>query len=527
MLSGRLSAMPGGLGQPRAVRQFENMRLHGVPGGAQTATSPKFSKPPQKTTAPAIPPVCDSTPIAAGDLAPAPATPARDDKKRESDTPSRAAPRKKLKPQRREKQLPKRKPTSGVWQDFREGTCERNGEIVPCAYCDHCGECILRKGGNTSGMRSHLRSHHPEIKVEPGRRWGQITEYKRNRIDRALAIAIIVDNLPLRAFEKTGMKLVLKELNPDYRPPSRKYLVKHHINRLWELYHKDIKKILGDSFFQIILDCWKAGRGRCSTSHRGFLGVFLTAITPDWSRLSVCLGVVRVRDHHDAPKLLGVAKDVVLSYMLRKEKAIAASTDNHNTESALAAVLTSESGTHHVRCYAHTLDLAVDDAFAEVPEAASALADAHEIVGVVAARRLLGDAIENAQVQARVDPLNLIQDCESRWNTICLMMERLLLVWKFVETALLAEGTGVTNALRGKLLAVLPKVAALVFILKRCKLASDRMEGNSGTLSQVLPVADDLEGWLAVSRCCPGFDAFLCLDGCVRCVAATIRGLVS
>jgi hypothetical protein len=99
--------------------------------------------------------------------------------------------------------------------------------------------------------------------------------------------------------------------------------------------------------------------------------------------------------------------------------------DNHNTESAVSREFLTDSKGHHVHCFAHTLDLAVDDAFEDVVEAKTLLADCHDILAAFAARRVWGDKLEKAQRDAGVKtPLNLIQDCDTRWNSVCIMMGR-------------------------------------------------------------------------------------------------------
>jgi BED zinc finger len=493
MASRRAAVLAGGLEAPPALVRHENLMEHGVPRGAEEFSSVRHrnaAAAPRSaiegwggTPPPPLAPGAYTTPpklkrhrsaVEQTPAVPVPVAP----------TTSKAG---------------KRAVSSSVWQHFNAVFDPANPSKRSGGTCFHCGALVPTKSANTSGLHRHLESAHPEI-ARTLQKKGTLPENKQRRLERALGIMILTDSTPLSIMEKRGFQLFVRELNPGFRIPDRHTVYKNHISKLWKTHHEDISKDFDDRPFMLIIDTWDAARGPMSACHRGFLGVYATTVTLQWQRVHACLGIVRVRDHHDAPKLLARTREILAEYKLAERNMAALASDNNKTETAVAQALKGSADTYHVRCYAHTLNLAVDDVFEVVERAATILSVCHEIVGAFMSRRLRGDALERVQRVAAPDhkPLSLVQNNDTRWNSEYMMLGRLAKLYPFVDSVLKDENTPAVTALRGRLFSVISDVPYLLTILKRCKIATDRMESERGLLSQLLPVSDDLEGYLEV-----------------------------
>ena len=51
--------------------------------------------------------------------------------------------------------------------------------------CRSCGKVVLAKGGNTTNLLTHLKDHHPQLHVQPGKMWqASLTEVAFTTTDR-------------------------------------------------------------------------------------------------------------------------------------------------------------------------------------------------------------------------------------------------------------------------------------------------------------------------------------------------------
>jgi hypothetical protein len=343
-----------------------------------------------------------------------------------------------------------------------------------------------------------------------------LTEETNQRFHRALAVATVLNHWPVSTCESTGFKVLVKELCPSWVPVSRHTLTLRYIMDLRDKYRVDAVGSLRDSCdFSLHFDAWKAGKAGGSTKHRGFIGITFCTIDKDWNRRVASLTVRRLKGHHDIPAISKLVKEVVeMDYGISLSHLVSTHTDNHNTECGVAAELKSASGVPvmHLRCFNHTLHLAVCDVFDNVEVATNIRDVCHEVVGVFAERRLLSERLDTLAVHAElsgnhVGPTTVVQDVSVRWNSVFNMISRLWLLREEILAALEQEIRSMGNGLSESVSKARQKLASLVRrfndvkfdlpflleILRPCKQASDLMEGDSACASELIPTVDKLE----------------------------------
>ena len=87
----------------------------------------------------------------------------------------------------------------------------------------------------------------------------------KEQVDRALAMFIVTDMLPLRVVETPGFKYFMKCVRPEYTIPTRKTIGKRIITAYMEGKEELIKILAEQEWVATTADCW-------SSRHRSFLG---------------------------------------------------------------------------------------------------------------------------------------------------------------------------------------------------------------------------------------------------------------
>ena len=79
----------------------------------------------------------------------------------------------------------------------------------------------------------------------------------------------------------------------------------------------------------------------------------------------------------------------------------------------------------HVRCFAHSLNLIVKDAVKATPELEPLIAKVKKVVNTFNWSAKATTRLYQTQVNMGVkQPLKLIQECETRWNSTMKMLQR-------------------------------------------------------------------------------------------------------
>ena len=152
---------------------------------------------------------------------------------------------------------------SALWKYF--GYKDEAAVKEEIVLCRTCHKAVAARGGNTSNLISHLMTHHP-LKHEEFRKLNTESQYsastrnkatdsksqisildsikvtqkydrngrKWQKLTDAVTYCIEKDMLPVYTVEKPGFVSLLKQFNPQYELPNRKYFSKPVIPKLYE-----------------------------------------------------------------------------------------------------------------------------------------------------------------------------------------------------------------------------------------------------------------------------------------------------
>jgi hypothetical protein len=98
---------------------------------------------------------------------------------------------------------------------------------------------------------------------------------------------------------------------------------------------------------------------------------------------------------------------------------------------------------HHIRCFAHVLNLGAQDALAVIKDDLKVV---RKIIKKIRKSPQMAMKFEAIQVQSgSLNPITLILDCKTRWNSTATMLERILRLKQPVINFLVIHGKDLTT----------------------------------------------------------------------------------
>lgn len=311
----------------------------------------------------------------------------------------------------------KRSRRSVAWDHF-----DLKSEIVHCKHCD----ATYKYNTATTQMMYHLNKVHPSL-VGGGASCSQpiiksalartrsCDAQRAEKITQGICKFIEMDILPLSIVEGNGFRDLIHLLEPAYQIPSRRT-----ITRLVETHYEErkqqlLKELSKAERVALTTDCWTA------LTAESYITITCHYISDDWQMNSAVLLTESLPGRHTADHLAEKMNGAVEQWGL-EGRVIACVHDN------AANIVAANSPTRvpwiSVACFAHTLQLAINDGFAlylyRVISAASKLVS-HFNHSTTATK-----ALQKKQEQMGLATHRLTQSCKTRWNSVCEMFDRLV-----------------------------------------------------------------------------------------------------
>lgn len=362
---------------------------------------------------------------------------------------------------------------SAVWMHYTIIENER-------AKCNVCRETFSYKGGATSNLRNHLKNKHPTIVLEDKAASGpsessrivnpalegevQVTQNSENIVRRPfyrpsavapvlirptqaklvgfinrpmtlekqkkqniLLLKMIVQDLqPFSIVEDVGFIAYTAGLDPTYVMPSRTTLSKSLLPQLYGDAMAKVRQTIENEaeYVTLTTDCWT------STCTEGYMAVTAHFISKNWVLKSMLLECFKLGERHTSEnlrnELIRVAQDWGIS---RKIQAVV----SDNTANIVRAVMLT--GWNHLGCMAHKLNLVVQSAVLKIKPLQTKIKSIveHFHRSTVAAEKLKE---MQKNMKPEKEPLKLIMDVATRWNSTYYMIERVCCIQEPIEAAI-------------------------------------------------------------------------------------------
>lgn len=250
---------------------------------------------------------------------------------------------------------------------------------------------------------------------------------KYNRIIQALIFFICKDMRPFHIVEGEGFLKLMKELEPNFKVPSSKYLKKMTTEKYEACVAICKSRLSKVDNFCLTLDIWTE-----TMNEVGFMGVTVHFVE-NGEMCMYYLATRALNERHTAEYISENLLDVLEKWDIPLSKIRVAVTDN--ASSMFAAIRMSLGEKKHLPCFAHTINLVVEEAL-KLQSVKSAVIKVREIVHWIKNSVVQSDKLRKIQMRNNVSEesvLKLIADVRTRWNSTFFMLERFLKLRKIIS----------------------------------------------------------------------------------------------
>ncbi len=276
----------------------------------------------------------------------------------------------------------------------------------------------------TSSMRYHLAHKHKKADDADATTSSQTSirdftirqkcdKGRAEKMTQLIAEMTAEDLLPISFVEGEGFKRLMNYVKPHYTVPSRK-TVTARIDALYEKCACSLKDSLSKpARVAITTDSWT------SLTAESYMTLTCHYIN-EWKIHNAVLETRGFEERHTAVNIANYLKDATEKWLLSSEKVMACVHDN-----AANMVLANRSLWESVPCFAHTLQLAINEGF-NVATVKNVIAASSRLVSHFHHSTVATAALRQKQQEQNIPDHKLIQHCRTRWNSVCDMFERLL-----------------------------------------------------------------------------------------------------
>ncbi|CAG9571748.1 unnamed protein product [Danaus chrysippus] len=367
-----------------------------------------------------------------------------------------------------------RKNTSVIWHHFNKDTQTLK------ATCNECKDVLSYKS-SSANLKSHLRRKHPstylsvfgandqssstqkqpdqdenrsrkQVEPIPGTSGSSVVSHsslaptappptkrqkvmdsfinkkisveQKKQIDSDLLDLCIDSFHPFSIVEERAFKKFCRWI-PGYTLPTRKTLSGSLLEECYNKVENHVRSVVAQEVETICIttDLWTS---RVTESYIAVTGHY---ITQDLELKTVLLGCCRFSGSHTALNIASELEIILNRWNLKEKVNFAVSDNAANVVKGIKEHL----GIEHFGCFAHTLNLIVDDAL----ELQQGLIDnIKKIVAHFKRSTVSSERLAKYQIQQNLQPKRLIQQVETRWNSVFYMIERIVELQDAVRSTL-------------------------------------------------------------------------------------------
>ena len=290
---------------------------------------------------------------------------------------------------------------SAVWKFFTINAVDNSH-----ATCNLCKTSVSRgsqpNAYNTTNLRAHLKRKHPAehdrligmdksdngasstdkqasattqqslvAVIERGKMWPSDSQ-EAMKLHRKLIEMIALDDQPFSVVNDIGFRRLMKTAVPRYALPSDTYVRETLLPTLYEAVKTRVaEKLSGIAKVSVTTDGWST-----SSSTESLMSLTAHWIDDQWERKSAILHCAQVAGSHTASKIAEMMTQMVTDWKLKDRLHVCVRDNARNMEKGLQ-----EAGIQSVGCFAHTLQLCVNDGITCQRIVVDAVANCRKVAG--------------------------------------------------------------------------------------------------------------------------------------------------
>jgi hypothetical protein len=247
--------------------------------------------------------------------------------------------------------------------------------------------------------------------------WTKLGSNSKRHNDITLAIAkyIAADLRPLNSINDRGFQELIKTLEPQFELSSRTHITEKILPAKYKELIAEVKSALQSaSFISLTTDGWT------NRATQSFITVTAHVINENWESQVYVLSTSELEESHTGENLSNQFDAVLQEWELTKDR-ISDTTDN----AANVCLAMRLSDVQHVRCMAHTLNLASQKCLS-ISEISRVCGKVRRIVTYLHRSALAASLLKKTLEQLELPFLKPIIDVTTRWNSSLDMLERYL-----------------------------------------------------------------------------------------------------
>ena len=401
---------------------------------------------------------------------------------------------------------------SPVWEYFNVA------EDNKFAECNECADMVSRGGRsarnfNTTNLVNHLKSKHQSIyreflelknkkdkerqesrnvRVQQGgftglrqlslqstkllnKQW-DINDTRAKAVHQRLGEMIALDYQPMSIVEDMGFRRFVNILEPKYNLPSRKYITETVIHKIYTGIKEELHKLVhapGVEYYSFTTDVWST-----NVASHSLLSLTGHWVDKNFQKISAVLSVEELQGSHTGNHISEKFNIMLAEWKIEKTRVHLVLHDNAcNMDKAMR-----DSGLKSYGCFAHSLQLVVNDRVLSQKSVSDLLAICRQIVGHFKRSTVAYNKLNEIQRSLGLPEHHLKQDEPTRWNSSLYMLESIV----EQKMALAAYGSGGSiTVLTSTQLDIATKV---INILSPIEEITKKISADSSIISQIIPL---------------------------------------
>jgi len=284
------------------------------------------------------------------------------------------------------------------------------------------------------------------------------------------------------------------ELNPQYIPSNRKIFTTVMLPKMYSDMKNKLICILRDTHVSLTADAWT------SAAVESFLSLTCHFIFMNELK-RVILDTPLLKNGHSAPILKETIETILVDFGIEKRNVVSLTTDNEATMVCLGKDI----GIPWFGCYCRLINLVMNDIFhptsaQKAKEKSNSnvyellqpiielIQNVKKIVTFFHSSTLAAEALKREQSASDGEnELILVQECDTRWNSMYLMLER----FHKLSTAVACVLIQMKTSLPTFTYADIQLMSKVITLLRPFKLATDKLSGSKYvTISMIIPTTN-------------------------------------